>query len=381
MTPSRSGPDRQVDNRLQSYSPQVDRNTGAAVTTKQSARFLTIRDCALGFERDSLAASPRLTQRFLCARLGNSLTAGFSILPHHDRTRLSSVEALKRLAVPGDLEIEYRVRRCSGDSRRLIVLLHGVASNMTRWSELVEQTTLTESWDVIRIDLRGHGKLPWRGRLNMEAWCDDLVRLLDQEQSSRAFFIGHSLGAQIAVYFAHWHPTRTAGLVLIDPVLSGTLLGNLRVASRFTFLLTAVIIVIRLLNRIGIHRRRIPSRDLRALDEETREQLLANGRAEEFVERYGSVLPDLKHFPTANFLQEIVQMVRPLPDLYGIAAPVLVVLSRGATYTNPEATRDGIKRLPHPTIVNIDAYHWPLTEKPDETRRAIESWFADLDCD
>lgn len=288
------------------------------------------------------------------------------------------MEELKRLPVSGGLEIEYRVSRCSGSSKGLIVLLHGVASNMTRWSELVAQTSLTQHWNVLRLNLRGHGSPAWRGRLDMEAWCDDLVRLLDAEQRERAFFVGHSLGAQIAVFFAHWHPDRTSGLVLIDPIPHESLRGHLKAARRLTFLLKAAVAVIRLLNRLGIYRRRLRSRDLRALDEEMREELLAKGRTAELVKRYGSPIPDLKSFPTASFLQEIVQVVRPLPDPSTITAPVLAVLSSGATYTDPRATRDSIARFPQAATVSIDAYHWPLTEKPEAIRRAIERWFEDV---
>jgi hypothetical protein len=28
--------------------------------------------------------------------------------------------------------------------------------------------------------------------------------------------------------------------------------------------------------------------------------------------------------------------------------------------------------------VEIDCHHWPLTERPDDVRRAIESWCNDL---
>ncbi|MDZ7839300.1 MAG: alpha/beta hydrolase [Gammaproteobacteria bacterium] len=289
------------------------------------------------------------------------------------------MDGLKRLHVDGGLELEYRLRRSGGASKGLVVLLHGVASNMTRWSQFVDETTLTRSLDVLRIDLRGHGRVPWRGRLDMEAWCDDLVHVLNHERCPRAYFIGHSLGAQIAVHFAHWHPDRAAGVVLIDPLLSRALLGHLRLASHFAFLLRAAIAVTRMLNRLGIHRRHIPYRDLRTLDEEMRKRLESEGRTRAIVRYYGSPLPDLKHFPTANFLQEIVQMIRPLPDLSGVTAPVLVVLSSGVTYTDPGATRERIDRFPHAETVTIDAYHWPLTEKPVEVRQAIESWFAALD--
>lgn len=288
------------------------------------------------------------------------------------------METSKSYTADDGLEIHYRLHHAGEDARGTVLLLHGVASNMTRWSEFVEKTRLRDAWHLLRVDLRGHGQSLWRGRLDMEAWCRDLVALLDAEGCERAVFIGHSLGAQIAVYFASWHPSRTAGLVLIDPILGGALLGHLRLAGRFIFVLKAAAALIRFLNRLGIHRRRIPSRDLRALDERMRRELLAEGRIEEMVKRYSSVKPDLEHFPTASFLQEITQMVRPLPDPAAIEAPVLVVLSGGVTYTEPAATREAIARFRQATTVSIDAYHWPLTEKPDEIRAAVEDWVNGL---
>lgn len=290
------------------------------------------------------------------------------------------METLKGLPVGGGLKVKYRIHHAGGLPKRVVVLLHGVASNMTRWSEFVERTSLKDSWDTLRLDLRGHGESPWRGRLDMETWCRDLLAVLDAEQYDQAVFIGHSLGAQIAINFANRHPSRTAGLVLIDPILGGALLGHLRAASRFIFLLKTLVFVIRFFNRIGIYRRHIPCRDLRALDERIREELLSEGKIEEMVKRYSSIKPDIEHFPTANFLQEIIQMVRPLPDLSGISAPVLVLLSNGVTYTDPEATRDNIARFQKSTTVSINAHHWPLTEKPDEVRLSIESWMTTLKC-
>ena len=34
-----------------------------------------------------------------------------------------------------------------------MLLLHGLASNMTRWSEFVERTALVEQRDVVRVDI------------------------------------------------------------------------------------------------------------------------------------------------------------------------------------------------------------------------------------
>ncbi len=72
-------------------------------------------------------------------------------------------------------------------------------------------------------------------------------------------------------------------------------------------------------------------------------------------------------------------MTRPLPPLAGITAPALVLLSKGVTYVAPTLTREIVGQFPREKTVAIDAHHWPLTEKPEETREAIEAWCAELD--
>jgi pimeloyl-ACP methyl ester carboxylesterase len=186
---------------------------------------------------------------------------------------------------------------------------------MTRWSEFLEHTTLKSSWDILRIDLRGHGQSLCRRKLGMEIWCRDLLRILDDEGYPRAVLVGHSLGAQLAIHFAHQHPAQVSGLVLIDPILAPPSTWTMRSRRVLTPALRMAIASIRLLNRLGLYRRHIPERDLRALDEGTRVELLAAGKMDEMVRKYKSLWPDLKHFPTANFLEEIIETVRPLPTL------------------------------------------------------------------
>lgn len=261
--------------------------------------------------------------------------------------------------------------------RGVVVLLHGMASNLTRWSEFVEHTRLKNEWDIVRLDLRGHGESMIRGRIGMPIWSNDLADLLDAEGYERAVLVGHSLGAHLALHFAARYPTRVHGLVLIDPVFPQTLRRRQRWQARLRPLFVAAAAMVRFANEFGLRRGRLPRRDLRVLDEQVRGELLAAGNAEEFVRRYSSALADLKFFPLANYLQELNEMLRPLPDPAVIAAPILVLLSRGLTYTDPAATARLLDRSTNVTRITVDAYHWPLTEAPDQVRGAIESWIGE----
>jgi pimeloyl-ACP methyl ester carboxylesterase len=64
--------------------------------------------------------------------------------------------------------LAYRLWR-PGRPRRTLVLIHGLASNHTRWSEFVNTTRLRESWDLLRPDLRGFGGSVARTPVGLEA--------------------------------------------------------------------------------------------------------------------------------------------------------------------------------------------------------------------
>lgn len=284
----------------------------------------------------------------------------------------------RSLRTPDGTKLSYRLWRGAGANRPTLVLLHGVASNRTRWSEFVEHTALTRRWNLLRPDLRGHGESFARGRLTMELWCADLLHLLEAENVDRALLIGHSLGAQLALHFAARHPARVQGLGLIDPVLREAVRGNLRYLLWLRPLARLAVEIILLLNRLGLRRRNIPNRDLRALDTATRARMLDAGKQEEMIALYSSPWEDLRYFPVASFVQELLELVRPLPSLDARDMPILVLLSKGLTYTDPDITRAWLAALPRSETVTLDAYHWPLTENPVQVREAIERWCARL---
>ncbi len=260
---------------------------------------------------------------------------------------------------------------------RALVLLHGLASNLTRWSEFVEHTALADCWDLLRVDLRGHGDSPTRGAIGLELWCDDLAAILDAEGHPRAVLVGHSLGAQVALHFAVRHAPRTAALALIDPVFREALRGKWRLLAAAGGALRAAATAVRMLNALGLRRRELPRLDLCALDEMARRALGSKQAEAEFIRRYSSTCADLRTFRTAHYLQELVEMFRPVP-LASIAAPALVLLSAGGTFADPDAMLRCLQRLPRVEIRRIDCHHWPLTERPVQVRQAIEHWCARL---
>ena len=284
------------------------------------------------------------------------------------------MESRRQLITPEGASIAYRRWHAPASVPALppLVLIHGAASNLTRWSEFVEQTQLQDR-DILRLDLRGHAQSLYRGRIGLEIWSDDIAAILRQEGFNRAIVAGHCLGANTALMFGARHPQMTASLILLEPILHSALTGQLRRLRPYTSFLKLAIAGIRLLNRLGLYRRHIEPLDLRELDREFRLRLQKPGGEDVLKKRYASALHDLNIMPTANFLQDLVEVIRPLP-LMQIHAPFLAVLSSGRTFADPSLTRAALEHLPNGSIQTLESKHWIPTEQPQAMRQAIETW-------
>jgi pimeloyl-ACP methyl ester carboxylesterase len=286
---------------------------------------------------------------------------------------MAAEECVRRLRRPDGATIAYAVHRPPVPDRPPLLLIHGLASNRSRFAEFAEHTVLASRRALIRIDLRGHGESITRRRVGTDLWCDDLAAVLDAEGAAAAIVVGHSLGAQVALHFARRHPRRVAALVLIDPVFRSALHGRwLRLAQAAPLIALAARLV-RALNALGLHRRALPPLDLRALDEAARRALGSPEAERAFIARYSSARADLRHVPLAVYLQDLVEMFTPAPLPRELGVPVLALLSTGATFADAGEMRAALAGA-NVTVQPIACQHWPLTERPLEVRAAVERW-------
>jgi pimeloyl-ACP methyl ester carboxylesterase len=100
-----------------------------------------------------------------------------------------------------------------------LVLIHGNTLDLRSWDD--QFLSLSQSFRVIRYDVRGFGKssLPVEG----EAYShhEDLAALLGHLGISSAHILGLSMGSGIAVDFVVGHPAMSRSLVAAGPWLSG----------------------------------------------------------------------------------------------------------------------------------------------------------------
>jgi len=285
---------------------------------------------------------------------------------------MSGLKNASRKALAGDgTGISYRIHR-PGRPRRTIVALHGLASNLTRWSEFAAATRLAGSWDILSLDLRGHGGSLFRGRIGFDEWCGDLSAVLAAEGVTEVVLLGHCLGANLALWFAQRCPETVRGMVLIEPMFRAALAGEMLKTVRLRPWIAALLPFLRGIAALGIHRRRLDALDLESLDRESRVAMASQG---EFpVARYASIRDDLRGVPITVYLQDLLAVTGPLPELSGLAVPTLALLSAGTAFTDPEITARELVALPDCRVVHLDAQHWIPTEQPEAMRRAIEEW-------
>lgn len=95
-----------------------------------------------------------------------------------------------------------------------IVAVHGVTASHLAWQWLVDALPGVR---VIAPDLRGRGRsAEVSGPAGMAAHADDLAEVFLQLDVTSAPVVGHSMGAFVAMVFAHRHPERVSHLFLVD---------------------------------------------------------------------------------------------------------------------------------------------------------------------
>ena len=260
------------------------------------------------------------------------------------------------------------------DVRGTLVLVHGAASNASRWEEFVETAPLCRSRETIRLNLRGHASSSCSKRASLEIWSDDLEGMLAAAGVEHPVLVGHSLGAHVVMHLAARRPGLASGLVLLDPLVSAALSQralNMQRRRPWVRLLEALA---RAVNACGVHRRLQPQ-DLRAMDARAREKIARGGRElEDFVREYSSPWADLRYIHAACYLRDMLEAARRSPAPGRLTAPTLVIAASSGVYTDPALLAQWADRLPQGEVRTVQCLHWPLTECPHQVSRVIEEW-------
>jgi pimeloyl-ACP methyl ester carboxylesterase len=95
-----------------------------------------------------------------------------------------------------------------------LVILHGLLGSGDNWQSLAKKWA--ENFTVYLVDQRNHGHSEHSPEFNFDLMVSDLEALLEKEEISECFLLGHSLGGKTAMRFAQLNDRLVKKLVVVD---------------------------------------------------------------------------------------------------------------------------------------------------------------------
>jgi lipase len=110
--------------------------------------------------------------------------------------------------------VRLHLRQWGDPALPAVVCLHGVTSHARHFARLA--APLSGRFNVVALDLRGHGDSVWEPPWHLEQHVEDV---LESAPQGRCAWLGHSFGARVAFEVAAASPERVERLVLLDPAI------------------------------------------------------------------------------------------------------------------------------------------------------------------
>ncbi|MCF6366436.1 MAG: alpha/beta hydrolase [Bacteroidales bacterium] len=118
---------------------------------------------------------------------------------------------MKKQIYKNNKNIFYKDEGKKNDST--IILIHGFLETSDTWTDFSKE--LSKKNRVISIDLPGHGNSDLHEEpYTMCKYAEAIKYIIDEEETEKAFIIGHSMGGYVALAFADNYPDRLSGLCL-----------------------------------------------------------------------------------------------------------------------------------------------------------------------
>jgi pyruvate dehydrogenase E2 component (dihydrolipoyllysine-residue acetyltransferase) len=193
----------------------------ARVSTAQRASPVSQRSHQDGGRVNASPAARRLAQELgvdLTTIVGTGprgMIGREDVLRAAEERKQSAVEAEEHDIAVDEVRIHYLI--AGPINAPHVVLIHGIGGTFVGWS--LNLPALAQQFRVCALDLVGAGmsEKPERD-YSVPALAVFVMRFLDTlgEEWQRASFIGHSLGAAVALSYAQQAPERVERLVLVD---------------------------------------------------------------------------------------------------------------------------------------------------------------------
>lgn len=272
-------------------------------------------------------------------------------------------------------KIHYLIGGSRDPKAHTLLLIHGLGSNATRWTQLSQLPFCQEQCRLIVLHLRGHGHSIARKNVGMDSFAKDCLGVLDQEKRDSAILVGHCLGANIAGRCWELSEKHIVGMVLIEPFFAENLRWDWKLFNSFLMpILLLVDWMAMLLNSFGIRRRNFPLIDYYTYDEWVRTRLHT------FIDvlRWMGPWADLHTMPVTSYIASYRTLYTYTPDWKKVTAPMLVIFAKGEQMFSGErdAHLFGGRPGDNPNVMirTIAGSHFMLTDNVQEVAQVIQEF-------
>ncbi len=240
-----------------------------------------------------------------------------------------------------------------------VLVLHGLFGSATNWRAAARQ--LAQSYRVITVDLRNHGRSPHHAEMTYPLMARDLEMLMDEIGLRRAAMVGHSMGGKAAMVLALTRPQRVDRLVVVDIA-----------PTRYTHTHAPLIAAMQGLDLTTLRSRADADRLLRDRipDVATRLFLLQNLAREQ-----GRYLWRLNLGALSAHMDDIMSF----PDTGNASydGPTLFVRGQRSDYVEARHRALIMERFPRARVVTVDdAGHWVHADQPGRLVHVLENFLG-----
>jgi pimeloyl-ACP methyl ester carboxylesterase len=239
-----------------------------------------------------------------------------------------------------------------------IVFLHGAQNDHSVWA-LQSRWFAHHGYNVLAVDLPGHGRSGGAALATVEAMADWVLALLDAAGAGQALLAGHSMGSLIALEAAHRAPDRIGGLALLGTTFPMKVSDSLLAASK-----DALESAIDMVN-IWSHSGPLPRPSCPAPG------FSVTGMSRRLMQRLAQQNPtQLFHtdFSACNAYANGAAAAA------AVRCPVLFILGTRDLMTPPRSAQALTAALKHGRIVTVDAGHAMMAEQPDAVLDALAAF-------
>ncbi len=262
-----------------------------------------------------------------------------------------------KLTINNESIYVYTGAKSLAPDRDTIVFIHGAGLDHTVWL-LQSRYCAHHGWNVMALDLPGHGRSNGPALTDIESMADWVVQLLDSLDIEQAAVVGHSMGSLVTLETGARHPQRVTRIALLGTSLPLAVSEPLLTAAQ--------------------------TNDHHAFDMIT---LWGHGHAARLG---GHPVPGM--WMIGNTLR-LLERSRPgvlyadlracnqyqtgLDSAQQISCPVLLVMARQDRMTPVAVAEELIHSIRNPhTVILDDCGHLMLAEQPDQVLDALKSFLS-----